>query len=488
MGESLAAFRVWWSRRGNVSARSTRGVAGRGRSARGGRAARRARERRGAGGGPRPDRLRGRTPHRAPQRGRKDGALPGAARRALRRVARRPRVLRGPAGFLRCPSGQSAVRPGLASPGITAQRLETLSSLATAEDGTAPRVVLTTVRGLLQRVPKPERLAEAVLRIRVGALPPDTALAHLVQLGYERFPRLNRSPLRAARRHPRHLSGRAGDPIRLEFDGNTVSRCAASMPPRSAFRSSQLENAVVPRHEVLLNAETRRRWPRTAQGRPACRKGSSARGPLRSARGSLLDYLPQDLLVIAADPGAPGCAARAGRGNRAQYQAQQGTTRPLAARLAVPAASALTEALRRPAGTGWDRSARPMRRPAQAFVDCRPAEPMQRSMGARRRTSPAGGERHPRGDPVRQHRTARPAGRADRRRHRGNARGGIDRRRLHCPAPASRFSPITRSSPAIAAGAGASARPAGSHWPSCPRCVSAISWYTRITASAPIAG
>ena len=293
----------------------------------------------------------------------------------------------GPAGFLALPEPDNQpYDPSSPHPGITAQRLETLSSLATAEDGSASRIVLTTVRGLLQRVPKPERLAEAVLRIRVGGtLPPDTALAHLVRLGYERFPEVE-SIGHFARRggildiYPVGLA----DPIRLEFDGNTVVslRRFDAATQRSL---EQLENSVVlPRHEVLLNAETLAAVDTDGEGPTGFQEGLERFvDRYDPARGSLLDYLPRDVMVIAEDPGALRLRGEELDEEIArEYQAQQehypGLSPP--ASLFLPA-SALTEALGR---RGWhwmgpigEADAPRLR---EAFVDCRPAEPMQRSM------------------------------------------------------------------------------------------------------------
>src|SRR5207237_920590 len=110
--------------------------------------------------------------------------------------------------------------PASPHPGITAQRLETLARLAAGERG----VVLATVRGLLQRVPRPERLGRALLDLHVGR-EYDTAalLERLVFLGYERLPEVEAVG---------HFARRGGildvyavglvDPLRLEFDGDTL--------------------------------------------------------------------------------------------------------------------------------------------------------------------------------------------------------------------------------------------------------------------------
>src|SRR5439155_13598626 len=54
--------------------------------------------------------------------------------------------------------------PASPHPAITAERLETLARLARGERG----LILATVRGLIQRVPRPGRLHDAVIRLQVG--------------------------------------------------------------------------------------------------------------------------------------------------------------------------------------------------------------------------------------------------------------------------------------------------------------------------------
>src|SRR5262249_58212290 len=57
--------------------------------------------------------------------------------------------------------------PASPHPGITAQRLETLGRLAArgARGAAWSGVVLATVRGVLQRLPRPARLSRAVLEL-----------------------------------------------------------------------------------------------------------------------------------------------------------------------------------------------------------------------------------------------------------------------------------------------------------------------------------
>jgi len=284
--------------------------------------------------------------------------------------------------------------PASPHPGITAQRLETLERLARAMAGedSGAVVVLASVRGLLQRVPKPARLLGAVLAVRVGeTLDPGTVMERLVWLGYERFPEVEAVGQFARRGgildiYPVGLA----DPIRLEFDGNTV----LSMRRFDAVTQRSLEQlpaaAVLPRYEVVPDPE---RVAEIAGGsRP---EGDDAPGFFHDGmeryagrydrdRGSLLDYLPGDCVIVADDPGA--LRARAEeleRGIAREYEEQRdhypGISEPAELFLSV---RALDEVLSR-RGCHWmgpvvERDGAAYA--ATTFVECRPAEPVNRSI------------------------------------------------------------------------------------------------------------
>ena len=319
----------------------------------------------------------------------------------------------GPLGYLALPEPDNLpYDPSSPHPGITAQRLETLSRLAGAQggdgDSAPPGILLTTVRGLLQRVPQPSRLAGALLRIRVhDTLDPEETMARLVRLGYERFPEVE-SIGHFARRggildiYPVGLA----DPIRLELDGDVV----VSLRRFDAVTQRSLEQlaaaAVLPRHEVMMDASALAAAAESADGPAAggpthggpAHGGQAPDGPQAAgydeglerfaarydpARGSLLDYLPDDMLVIAEDPGAlrnrgEDLTEEVAREYAEQQEHYEGLSPPAA--LFLPE-SALTEVLRRP-GWHWMGPIAEANAPRQreAFVDCRPAEPMQRSI------------------------------------------------------------------------------------------------------------
>jgi transcription-repair coupling factor (superfamily II helicase) len=246
-------------------------------------------------------------------------------------------------------------------PGITAQRLETLSRLARGDRG----VVLATARGLLQRVPPPAGLSASVIALRVGSdVDPTALMARLVALGYERFPEVEAMG---------HFARRGGildvypvglpDPIRIEFDGDTI----ASLRRFDAGTQRSLEQladaTVLPTFEVAGGDE--------GDGTPL---------------GALLDHLPDRTPILTDDPGR--LRARVdelheliARGHREALEHYPGVRPPDA--LYLPAGE-LDRALAAHPGVDWMgpvvEAGDDQRHPETLFIDCRPAEPVQRSM------------------------------------------------------------------------------------------------------------
>jgi len=293
--------------------------------------------------------------------------------------------------------------PSSPHPGITAQRLETLARLAAGE---TQAVVLATVRGLLQRVPRPERLRRALLDLHVGQdYDPTVLMERLVFLGYERLPEVEAVG---------HFARRGGildvypvgmaDPLRLEFDGDAL----ISMRRFDAGTQRSLEQLpaarVLPRYEVVIEPgdaqavidRLREAGDEHALARPGDEDGARPGwlfhdGMERFAAhydtdlGTLLDYLPADTLVVLDDPGklrerAEELDELAGRGwdeSRAHY--------PLISppeHLFLPGSALDALAAARP-GADWMpaivEAGVGARYAATLTVDCMPAEPMQRS-------------------------------------------------------------------------------------------------------------
>ena len=272
-------------------------------------------------------------------------------------------------------------------PGITAQRLETLERLSRGMRGEpVAGIVLATVRGLLQRVPAPDRLTAAVLNVRLGEeLVPERAMERLVALGYERLPEVEAVGQFARRGgildiYPVGLA----DPIRVEFDGDQVLSLRRFDATTQRSLEQLSETAVLPRYEVL-------------RGDPSAPGDNGAglesvpfqdgmerfAGRYESERGTLLDYLGKGIRVVVDDPGALRDRARdLEREIEREYGEQSAHYPELSppADLFLPGA-VLTDVLGRP-GCHWMGPV--LERGAVAdntvFIDCRPAEPLQRSV------------------------------------------------------------------------------------------------------------
>ncbi|MEY4070554.1 MAG: hypothetical protein RL721_1168 [Candidatus Eisenbacteria bacterium] len=197
-------------------------------------------------------------------------------------------------------------------PALTAERLETLARLASGERG----VLLTTVRGVLQRIPRPARLADARLDLRTGAdADPARLLERLVYLGYERFPEVEAMG---------HCARRGGildvwpvgwnDPLRIEFDGDTIASLRRFDPGTQRSLEKLPDARVLPRYEIVVapgEAETIAQRLRDAGDEAA--KGGAAlfhegmerfAGYYDADLGGLLDHVPADAIVVLDDPDA----------------------------------------------------------------------------------------------------------------------------------------------------------------------------------------
>ncbi len=200
--------------------------------------------------------------------------------------------------------------PSSPHPSLTAERLDTLARLAAGEGG----VVLATVRGVLQKMPRPARLARAVLGLKTGEeTDPHRLLERLVFLGYERFPEVE-SVGQCARRGGILDVWPVGwnDPLRVEFDGDTVS----SLRRFDAGTQRSLEKLavarVLPRYEIVVEpAEVEALAQRLRDAGDEAAKGGSAlfhegmerfAGYYDADLGGLLDHLPSDTLVVLDDP------------------------------------------------------------------------------------------------------------------------------------------------------------------------------------------
>jgi transcription-repair coupling factor (superfamily II helicase) len=195
-------------------------------------------------------------------------------------------------------------------PSVTAERLDTLARLAAGETG----LVVATVRGVLQRVPRPERLARAMLTLKTGAdFEPNQLLERLVFIGYERFPEVESVG---------HCARRGGivdvwpvgwnDPLRIEFDGDSLASLRRFDAGTQRSLEKLAEARVLPRYEIVIEpgeVEAVAQRLRDA-GDEAARAGAHLfhegmerfAGYYDADLGALMDHLPADIVLVLDNP------------------------------------------------------------------------------------------------------------------------------------------------------------------------------------------
>ncbi|MBK7367127.1 MAG: transcription-repair coupling factor [Candidatus Eisenbacteria bacterium] len=279
-------------------------------------------------------------------------------------------------------------------PVIVAERLGTLARLAAGETG----VVVATVRGVLQKLPRPERLGRAVLHLHVGSeVDTHALLERLVFLGYERLPEVESVGTFARRGGILDIYpvGET-DPLRVEFDGDTVSSLRRFDAGTQRSLEKLQDARVLPRYEIVVEPEEGAAIAQRLRdaGDEAAKGGANLfhegmerfAGLYDANLGSLLDYLPADALVVTDDPGAlAGRAEDLAEGIARGFEDAR-THYPL---LSTPeqlylSASAWTALLDERPGADWMativEAGGTARWAKTLFVPCSPAEPLQRSM------------------------------------------------------------------------------------------------------------
>jgi transcription-repair coupling factor (superfamily II helicase) len=279
-------------------------------------------------------------------------------------------------------------------PVIVAERLGTLARLAAGETG----VVVATVRGVLQKLPRPERLGRAVLHLHVGSdVDTHALLERLVFLGYERLPEVESVGTFARRGGILDIYpvGET-DPLRVEFDGDTVSSLRRFDAGTQRSLEKLQDARVLPRYEIVVEPEEGAAIAQRLRdaGDEAAKGGANLfhegmerfAGLYDANLGSLLDYLPADALVVTDDPGAlAGRAEDLAEGIARGFEDAR-THYPLLStpeQLYLPA-SAWTALLDERPGADWMativEAGGTARWAKTLFVPCSPAEPLQRSM------------------------------------------------------------------------------------------------------------
>jgi transcription-repair coupling factor (superfamily II helicase) len=279
-------------------------------------------------------------------------------------------------------------------PSVTAERLDTLARLAAGGSG----VVIATVRGVLQRVPRPEKLARAVLLLRTGEDVDERALLErLVFMGYERLPEVE-SMGTFARRGGILDVWPVGqiEPVRVELDGDTIASLRRFDAGTQRSLEKLTEARVLPRFEIVVEpAEAEGIAQRLRDAGDEAAKGGANlfhegmerfAGYYDDTLVSLLDYLPPGTRVVVDDPAAlsdrardlEDGIARAFGEVRAQYPLISPPDRLF---LGAEAWDALLATRTGADFMGPVAVAGEASRYAQVLlVDCAPAEPLQRSM------------------------------------------------------------------------------------------------------------
>jgi transcription-repair coupling factor (superfamily II helicase) len=143
-----------------------------------------------------------------------------------------------------------------------ARRVETLAALARRAAGERkPLIVLTTVNAVVQRVPPRDFVAGASLALQPGnVLAMQELIERLEMSGYARSGTVTDPGQYAVRGGILDLYPPGGEPVRLDFFGDTVEQIRAFDPStqRTAARREAVE--LLPMSELALTPEVRRRF------------------------------------------------------------------------------------------------------------------------------------------------------------------------------------------------------------------------------------
>jgi len=196
-------------------------------------------------------------------------------------------------------------------PRAVASRLSLLARLPRG----GPLVIVASARALAQRTLTSRELAEGSLTLRPGdALEPGSFLAWLLYLGYTLEPLVERPGQAARRGGIIDLFPPAAElPLRIELWGRQIESLRQFDPASQRSLQPLTEARIVPAREALLAAPPWLDsldhsacpppvWARFQQEREALREGLGFEGEYFYvpflARGTLLDHLPPDALVV----------------------------------------------------------------------------------------------------------------------------------------------------------------------------------------------
>ncbi|MDX1482927.1 MAG: transcription-repair coupling factor [Alphaproteobacteria bacterium] len=209
---------------------------------------------------------------------------------------------------------------------IAARRIETLWTLAQRLDGddtpdTGPRVVLTTVNGLVQKVPLPSAFQDVAFTVAAGApFDVDEFLAYAARNGYMRTETVMEPGEFAIRGGIVDLFPSAhAQPVRLDLFGEEIEQIRPFDPVSQMTKGDAETGSIIlkPMSEVVLTEDSINRFRRGyRQQFGAAREGDLLYGAISEGRriagmehwlplfhegmGSLLDFLPEVTVSLGA--------------------------------------------------------------------------------------------------------------------------------------------------------------------------------------------
>src|SRR5918996_4220896 len=143
-----------------------------------------------------------------------------------------------------------------------AQRIAALADLAQRPPGdTKPLIVLTTVNALVQRVPPREFIAGSSLTLQPGnVMSMQELIGHLEMSGYARCGTVTDPGQYAVRGGILDLYPPGGEPVRLDFFGDTVEQIRTFNPDTQRTQARLDAVMLLPMSELALTPEVRRHF------------------------------------------------------------------------------------------------------------------------------------------------------------------------------------------------------------------------------------
>lgn len=152
------------------------------------------------------------------------------------------------------------------SPGAdtAARRLDAFSAMIALQNNPHPAVILTTANALLQRMPPREVVSGQAFEARPGAqIDMNALIAQLENNGFERTPTVREVGEYAVRGGILDLFiPGAGEPLRLDFFGDTLESIRAFDPATQRTTGQRREVSLQPMSEVTLGDQTINRFRR----------------------------------------------------------------------------------------------------------------------------------------------------------------------------------------------------------------------------------